>query len=249
LEQVLVDNDVGNITQALPSCLVPNTENTQALAHSGEPLQFPILNVGMPKCGSSTLQTFFKCAGWNVRHNQAGHCMEKALLEGKPPIQGCRLSRGKQALLQLDVQLPPNCFFPQISLLDEIHQEKPHATFVMNFRPVDDWIRSARSWSEDMVGRWSQCMLPGLIKEGGRLTDQEIRNWLCGHVKHIREFVKRYPTHKLIELDLYDTEGSSEAMSSLFNTKATCWGTSNVNKKIAKKKATNATYEQSKATI
>jgi hypothetical protein len=161
--------------------------------------------------------------------------MRKAVQNGKPPISGCNSSKSADALCQLDVNYPlKNCFYPQISLLDEIHQEHPHATFILNFRPVDDWIRSARAWSNDIIGRWSKCVLPGLIKEGGRLTNQEMRNWLCGHVKHVREFVKQYPTHKLIELDLYDTKGSSEAMSSLFNTKATCWGKSNVNKKNAK---------------
>jgi hypothetical protein len=243
LEQVLVDNDVGNITQALPSCLVPNTENTQALADSGEPLQFPILNVGMPKCGSSTLATFFTCTGLKATHNQEGGCMQKALQQGKPPIAGCKESNGAQALLQLDQQNPPECWFPQISFLDEIHQEQPHATFVMNFRPVDDWINSARSWA-NMANRWgrSDCIskIPGLVKDQGReeikgrkLTSQEIRNWVCGHVKHVREFVKQYPTHKLIELDLYDTEGSSKVMASLFSANnETCWGQSNANKRL-----------------
>jgi hypothetical protein len=246
LEQVLVDNDVGNITQFLPSCLVPNTENTQALADSGEPLQFPILNLGMPKGGSTTLQAFFNCAGWNTGHNQEGGCMERSLRAGKPPIAGCRLTKGKQALLQLDVQIPPQCFFPQISFLDEIHQEKPHATFVMNFRPVDDWIRSARAWNGGLANRWGRpdfiSKIPGLVKDQGReeikgeaLTQQEIRNWLCGHVKHVREFVKQYPTHKLIELDLYDTEGSSKVMASLFSANETCWGQSNANKRLGKK--------------
>jgi len=32
--------------------------------------------------------------------------------------------------------------------------------------------------------------------------------WWCGHVLHIREYVKEYPSHALIELDLYDMEGS-----------------------------------------
>jgi hypothetical protein len=129
--------------------------------------------------------------------------------------------------------------------LDEIHQEQPHATFVMNFRPVDDWIRSARTYTK-MANRWGtpSCIskIPGLVKDQGRaeikgkiLTQQEIRNWLCGHVKHVREFVKQYPTHKLIELDLYDTEGSSKVMATLFSANETCWGQSNANMRLGKK--------------
>jgi hypothetical protein len=232
LERVLMDNDVGNIKKSLPSCLVPNNQNTQALVDSGESLQLPILNLGMPKCGSTTLLDFFKCAGLKATHGQNGKCMKQAVLDGKPPIAGCRSTNSVDALCQLDVSFG-NCSFPQISLLDEIHQEHPHATFIMNFRPVDDWIDSARKWNYNMVDRWSDCILPGLIKKGKQLTNQEIRNWWCGHVKHVREFVKRYPTHKLIELDLYDAEGSSKAMSSLFNANETCWGHFNANKKKA----------------
>jgi hypothetical protein len=239
LERVLVDNDVGNITEALPSCLVPNSQSTQALVDSGETLQLPILNLGMPKCGSTTLHRFFSCSGMKATHRNDGFCIRKAVLNGKPPISGCRSSESADALCQLDF-IFGNCIFPQISLLDEIHQEHPHATFVMNFRPVDDWIHSAENWRPNMVARWSKCIVPGLIKEGEKLTKQEIRNWLCGHVKHVREFVKQYPTHRLIELDLYDTEVSSKAMSSLFNTNATCWGISNVNENVPEKKATNA---------
>jgi hypothetical protein len=123
----------------------------------------------------------------------ASVCTYEAVLHGKhgkPPIAGCKSTKKANALSQLDRNFG-NCSFPQISLLDEIHQEHPHAiTFVMNLRPVDDWINSARNWY-GMVRRWSHCRLPGLInKKGKKLTKQEIRNWLCGHVKHVREFVE-----------------------------------------------------------
>ena len=234
LQGILVDNDVGNISDSstpLPSCLVPDVQQTQALVETGEQMALPIFNLGMPKCGSSTLHDFFNCAGIKSNHGQQGHCMQEAVLLGEPPIKGCKFSRKKffghraRAFCQLDNNFGP-CAYPQISLLDEIHAEFPNATFVMNFRPVDDWIYSAKHFN-GMASRWNGCKLPGLIKVGNRLTHQEIRNWLCGHVKHVREFVKTYPSHKLIELDLYDTEQSSQVMASLFQTDRTCWGHSN----------------------
>ena len=243
LENVLIDNNVGNITEKIPSCLVPNQKNTQALVDSGEVMPLPVMNLGMPKCGSTTLFEFFQCAGIKSRHSQDGACIEKAIREGKPPMDGCeenkqdhyRIRNGNGAWLQMDIQMWPDCWFPQISFLDEIHQEFPNATFVMNFRPVDDWIRSARNWgapqSSTMAQRWASPILckykiPGLINQKGRaqLSDQDLRNWLCGHVKHVREFVKQYPTHKLIELDLYNKEASSRSMASLFRANRTCWG-------------------------
>ena len=32
-----------------------------------------------------------------------------------------------------------DCFFPQLSILEEFHAESPHATFVLTFRPMQDW--------------------------------------------------------------------------------------------------------------
>jgi hypothetical protein len=48
------------------------------------------------------------------------------------------------------------------------------------------------------------------------LTDQQIARWWCGHIKHIREYVKLYTNHTLIELDLYNTKETSNALYDIF---------------------------------
>jgi hypothetical protein len=187
----------------------------------------------MPKASSSTLADFFSCGGMRIDHNQLGMCMMKAASEGFPPIRACH--GGFDAYLQMDSNAPP-CFFPQVSLLDELHEEYPNATFVISFRPVDDWIKSAKNW-HGMFSRWSKCTIPGLLhSKGESLTKQQVRNWWCGHVKHVREFVRQHPSHKLIELELYDTPGSSIMMSKLFGVNALCWGKSNANQRLEKQK-------------
>jgi hypothetical protein len=236
LQRILKDNDIGNITGVnvtnLPSCLVANHTRTDALAESvlqGKALPLPILNMGMPKAGTSTLWAFFECAGLKTNHDhKCGVAMRRAAYNGIGPLRAPRScgKKGAEAILQMDrIKPPTNCFFPQIQLLDEIHQEHPNATFILNFRPVDDWINSARMWS-GMTARFSLCDLPGLpTGVGGK--NQELRNWYCGHVRHIREFVALYPSHALIELDLYDTERSARVMAKLFETNETCWGHAN----------------------
>jgi hypothetical protein len=238
LQQVLNED---HSTAAEDSCFLPDTNSTQALAKSvrkGEQtLSLPILNLGMPKAGSSSLNSFFQCAGLRSDHGQNGFNMLEGVEGGKPPIASS-LPRGKglrvQAFTQLDVSFE-TCAFPQIQLLDELHQEQPNATFILNFRPVMDWIRSAKAW-RGMAARWKKCELPGLVCEGkGKVCpDQNLRSWWCGHVKHIRQFVKHYPSHKLIELDLYDDRGTSKVMAELFGTNQTCWGKANVNPPLLK---------------
>lgn len=231
LEQVLKNNQ--NLKTNEPSCFVPNIEATTALVDLNETLDLPVLNLGMPKCGSTTLLDFFRCAGFNANHGQNGKCMEQAVLDGKPPISGCKGTNSLDVLCQLDNNFE-GCSYPQITLLDEIHREFPRASFVLPFRPVNDWIRSARDY-HNMESRWNNCLLPGLVKKQKQLSKQDIRNWWCGHVNHVREFVKRHPTHKLVELDLYDAQSSSKALASLFNADASCWGHSNSNVRKRKK--------------
>ena len=230
---------------------------TEVLLALNLSLPKPIINVGMPKCGSTTLESFFKCAGMKTSHHitardgNIGLCMRQAIESGKPPIQSCdswywprkgRKKRrhrkpnasddtGVEALLQIDVaNNPRQCVFPQISYLEEIHEEDPNATFILNSRPVLEWASSVIRWQgvrdgPSLNNRLNLCHLPGL---NGNTTD-DLSAWFCGHVQHIRKFVADHPSHALIELNLYDTDCNAAIMSSLFNADKSCWGHSNAN--------------------
>jgi hypothetical protein len=123
---------------------------------------------------------------------------------------------------------------------DEIHQEYPSTTFILNFCPINDWIASVKAWS-DLSVRWRKpgCFdrIPGLIISEGGTDDQfhmDLPRWWCSHIKHVRAFVKQHPSHKLIELDLYDETRSAATMASLFNRKRSCWGHKNERKNNTK---------------
>ena len=117
-------------------------------------------------------------------------------------------------------------------MLDEIHQEAPDATFFLIFRPIDDWIRSITAW-DSMRERIATCDLP-MKPSGVGLTDEELREFVCRHVMHVREFVQHHPTHRLIELNLY--EDNSQLLREIFPSdtprKHRCWGRKNANKKL-----------------
>jgi hypothetical protein len=249
LQQVL--NNLRNedhYTAAEDSCFLPDTNSTRALAESvrkeEHTLSLPILNMGMPKAGTTSLDDFFLCAGLRSNHSSNGPLMLQGVNAGKPPIASSvqMLQKGRGLPVQVFTQLDDNygtCAFPQIQLLDELHQEQPNATFILNFRPVMDWIKSARAW-QGMADRWSKCKLPGLVCKGKgkfRCSDENLHSWWCGHVQHIREFVKRYPSHKLIELDLYDGPGTSKVMAELFGANQTCWGKSNTNELLERERS------------
>ena len=275
-------------TKILPSCLVPNKKRTRSLVRDAVRnatksqqqqqttlLPLPIINVGMPKSGSTSLYSFFDCIGmqathWNISTVEfEGLCMRDAASLGLPPIATC--SPNTDAFMELNVQFPPgvvehavyfekndryyrpamhrdDCFFPQLSLLEEIHAENPNVTFVMNFRPIDDWIASVQNWY-NIMRNFKHCHLPNLPRGIPRnLTNHQevseiMTEFICSHVQHIRNFVQEHPSHALIELDLYDSEGSKQILSKLFpitpsaaqnsakSSAAECWG--HVNKSPA----------------
>lgn len=278
LSNINIDIHAKNSTQNdLPSCLFPNKKKTSTMvqnlltgnpnsANSSSPLlPLPVMNLGLPKCGSTTLYNFFRCIGLRTTHWAVnteffeGLCMRDAVNAGLPPIKTC--APHTDAFTQFDVEFPfgytnahsdiapqfysyakrDDCFFPQLSLLEEIHAENPTVTFVMNFRPIHDWIRSVRGWG-DMMKRFRACNLPNLPMGYPKNPKNETQvfatmtQFWCSHVQHVRNFVEAHPSHALIELDLYDTDHSKEVMSALFPSstqgKSKCWKHRNKSKKL-----------------
>ena len=239
-------------------CLIPTQEKTEELVHrlvsehSTKPVQsssiydnakkfvdplvpLPILNVGMPKLGSTSLFYYFNCKGLNATHwnlnvtEFEGLCMRDAARVNLPPLATC--APHTHAITQMDVAFPmgsaygqgrvPNafqttekrddCFFPQLSLLEAIHNESPNATLILTFRPMADWTKSILNWYS-MLERLQQCHLPNLPRgtpaflEKNHTSELEetMTRFFCSHVLHVRNFVAKYPSHNLIELDLYD---------------------------------------------
>lgn len=205
-------------------------------------LPLPILNVGFPKVGTNTLRDYLRCTGLKASHNQEGKKMVQNLANNrslfKRPKRSALLKPNgldRHAYTQLDREVVPG-YFPQISLLDELHELEPDSTFVLLSRPIADWIHSMKHF-DGMLNRMYHFDVPGiprtenqrqlldLWKATGKsvsksnkmlkLTNTQVAKWWCGHVLHIREYVKEYPSHSLIELDLYDTSGTESLLYDL----------------------------------
>uniref|UniRef100_A0A7S2YSF5 Sulfotransferase n=1 Tax=Entomoneis paludosa TaxID=265537 RepID=A0A7S2YSF5_9STRA len=200
-------------------------------------LPSPIINLGMPKMGSSSLHEFFKCSGtYNSSHYtcgprprgegkrgpglRCGTCMERAWKKGLPLLKSCggasnEFKNGYTAFMQMDYNTPgKTCFYPQMSALNAIHKEYPNATFVLISRPLDDWIRSLDDW-HGYRNRLVNCNLPGLPVGVGHDND-DLKQWVCHHQANVRKFVQAHPSHALVELNLYETTQNDRIMSQLF---------------------------------
>lgn len=188
----------------IPPCLRPNKEKTSALvrklldanantntntdANANKPLlPLPIINVGLPKSGSTTLYQFFKCLGLRSTHYYfdtpffEGKCMREAVNNGLPPLRTC--GPNTDAFMEINIEKArgflcdhtlckkgtglwsaeqdDDCVFPQLVYLEEIHADNPNATFVMSMRPVHDWLRSVRDWNH-LLPALVACDFPNL---------------------------------------------------------------------------------------
>jgi hypothetical protein len=152
---------------------------------------FGVETVGYPKAGTTTIHDFMACIGLQSNHGNNGKRMFQNLAKGARlyDIQA-------HAYAQLDVNRGTG-YYPQISLLDELHELDHDSTLVFNFRPMKDWIRSITEWF-GMRRRMGSFLMPGLVltpeqrqraktKYKSTLPSKvQLAQWWCGHALHIR---------------------------------------------------------------
>lgn len=235
------------------------------------PLPKPIIVVGMPKAGTSTIHDFFSKSGSRSVHfrtggrigkkkrpysdvsDRIGNCMHNATLAGLPLLKTCG---DFEVWAQIDITDPTrkgsHCFYPQITQLQRLHEEAPRATFILNRRNFTSWANSVGRWTDGMGGLAQRLASEPCQPFGPKSADQQdLIDWHVQQVQRVRQFVRDHPTHALIEVDIEDPD-SGLRMEKAFHINASYWGHANVNngkraKKLSKKKpqaSTKATKPQ-----
>jgi hypothetical protein len=218
-----------------------------------KPIPYPILgthdltrviNVGMPKCGSTSLTRIFTEAHeafpggtshWGCGPNgKCGLCIKNAIEKGKAPLASCG---NFDAFMQMDLADNPLdiCVFPQIQYLDEIYKENPTATLILAFRNhVTKWVKSVANWKSRAHGPFQDrianlCEFPniGFTKSMGG-TEEDLIGLACNHVKQVRHFVHDHPTLSLVEIDI-DDPNTGNYLATLFPVNSEHWGNENKN--------------------
>jgi hypothetical protein len=194
-----------------------------------------IINVGFPKCGSSTLYKFLDSSpmisashywpcGAKPTYGVAmpcALCVQASIARGIPPLATCG---DFTAYTQMDTtpfrfdnstNAINTCIFPQISYLNEFYEENPEAIFVLPFRNVSAWIRSMGAFNHYRERITKFCEFPeyNFTKDMGK-EDHELERLYCSHVRHIRRFVSGHPSLTLVEYAI-DGDGVGHYLSSV----------------------------------
>lgn len=126
-------------------------------------------------------------------------------------------------------------FFPQYFNLEDIHNHYPNATFILNTRPFDSWIKSVQSWQPDLDWQFiSEFYLRGEIealpedKTNATELVEFMRDIYDRHHARVRQFVEDHPTHAMVEVSILDPD-AGKILGDAFGLDPSPWGKTNVN--------------------
>jgi hypothetical protein len=124
----------------------------------------------------------------------------------------------------MDVENWGQCHFPQITNLEQLHEEAPNATLILSMRNMTHWATSVRNWGgggRSLAERLAKC------KTGPQSPNREdLIEWHQAHMERIRSFVQEHPSHALVEINIEDPN-TGEIMAQLFGSEARFWAHEN----------------------
>ena len=210
-----------------------STGSTSSGSVTNAKVQLPILVVGLPKAGTSSLFHFFSCHGFASQHwyccgpqrdaqrvdygnYYMSDCMLYNLHHNRSILDGCGQydvytelngPRRVRNTGQVPWGFPlARIFLPQHFQLQQLHDFAPNATWILNTRPIEDWIRSLWKWNRQLPRELVNEIVfqrQASRKPIGRLEHQEfLRQFYQIHIETVRTFVQNHPSHYLIELDI-----------------------------------------------
>lgn len=181
-----------------------------------------ILVVGLPKCGTSSLESFFRCGGlktshWRCKGMMCGQCLNKAYSEKRPGLANCG---DFEAWTQLDSWYSP-CHVPQVTNFEDLVADAPNATFVLNIRPVKHWLSSVTRWPR-LRKQMRGCKLNRSL-----ITDAQV---VAFYESHVSNMIQKLQGLRHIVVDI-EHKAAGAKLSQFFGIKTSCWGHKNKNKK------------------
>lgn len=194
-----------------------------------------VINLGLPKSGTTTLGTAlthagFKVADWKVRPGQAkrqgfvGGMMYTGYFRSGDPLS---LMRKFDAFAEIDVvrnglSLWPQCDWGLISALREKH---PGARFLLSHREPEALADSMRRWSNLGTARLPANTVPGLPAGFGKRPG-ELERWIAGHYSFLRQVFDG--AEDFLEYDILDTEAPKK-IGGFLGRDLPWWGQANQN--------------------
>ncbi|MBP0480932.1 sulfotransferase family protein [Sagittula salina] len=199
-----------------------------------------LVNLGLPKTGTTTLAHALVRAGWTVADHKVRrvHTREPGLggtFIGRQLYNGyfacgnpfLHLDPVYDALTEIsvlngDTSVWPQCDYP---LLKAMRLQRPDMLFVATWRPAAETSDSMRRWNTMGTDRLPMGNIPGLPKGYGGEDAERIR-WIAGHYDMLRDLFGDDPRY--IELPVGAAD-ARERLSAHIGIALPWWGRLNAN--------------------
>ena len=197
-----------------------------------------IINLGLPKSGTTTLgvalsKAGLKVADWRIRKGQT---QDRRILSG---FVGDHLYRGYfetgdplalleefDAVTEMSVASHGLSLWPQTDwgLLEAIRRHHPGTKFLLSHRDPAALVKSMQGWSNLGRSRLPQQSVPGLPAGYGK-TAEELTRWIEGHYAFCRRVFRNDPD--FLEYDLNEAE-APDRIGDFLGLDLPWWGKANV---------------------
>jgi hypothetical protein len=199
-------------------------------------IRFPILLASLPKSGTTTIHSFFKCGRARSVHTYCprqngtiraiGVLMERNVHEGLPPFLGCGDStadaRGPAKVFTDNGYASDDgrCYYPSINSLDALYAAYPNMTLMLGTRNATNWYQSLQRWNGgSLLDRWKlHCRF--MPKNDSLAEFVEFYHW---HTRHVRQFAQQHPSISYVEFSI-DSPSVGEYLEKKTGISSNCWG-------------------------
>ena len=200
------------------------------------PESLRVINLGLPKSGTTTLGEALKRAGmrvadWKIRPGQSktmrgfvGKLMYEGYYTTGDPL---RHLHDFNAFTEIEVIRGGKNLWPQTdwALIAAIRAQYPGARFILSHRDPVKHASSMRRWSNLGKSRLPGNAVPGLPEGYGRAPG-ELERWIEGHVAFCRQVFKG--AADFMDYDVED-EGARDRIAAFLGLDLPWWGKANVN--------------------
>ena len=198
-----------------------------------------VVNLGLPKTGTTTLARALKIAGYRVADHRirprqtdnpdladafvADVLYRGYFLTGDPGSEFGDFT----ALTELSCLRKGKSLWPQMdfALIDAIRRHHPDVRFLASRRDSWDVSQSMLAWSDLGIDRLPASDIPGL-PEGYGETSKERVQWIDGHYAHLNVLFAGDPA--FLEFDVSDA-GAQRTVGAHLGIDLTWWGHANAN--------------------
>jgi len=196
-----------------------------------------VINLGLPKTGTTTLGRALKASGLrtadhrirrhqsddpDVRNAFVAELLYKGYFETGDPAAHLV---GFDAISEMSCLRDGRSLWPQMDagMIDALRQHHPKARFVATHRPTWDVSQSMLAWSDLGSDRLPSGDVPGLPKGYGE-TSKERERWIDAHYAHLALLFAGDEAY--LELDITAPDAKDQ-LSAHLNLEITWWGRAN----------------------